>query len=50
MLAAVDSGRVSIIFMLTYLVGLCDFTHIVAGAVEVLFLPMAGAAAWISVC
>lgn len=50
MLAAVDSGRVSIIFMLTYLVGLCDFTHIVAGAVEVLFLPMAGAATWISVC
>jgi formate-nitrite transporter family protein len=49
MLAAVDTGRVVIIFLITYLVGLCDFTHIVAGAVEVLFLPMAGAASWMSV-
>lgn len=46
MLAAVDSGRVAIIVILTYLVGLAHLTHIVAGAVEVLFLPMAGAASW----
>ena len=49
MLAAMDTGRVAIIFILTYLVGLGDFTHIIAGAVEVLFLPMAGAASWGSV-
>lgn len=49
MLAAVDTGRVAIISILTYLVGVGDFTHIIAGAVEVLFLPMAGAATWISV-
>ncbi len=49
MLAAVDSGKVTIIFIITYLVGLGDFTHIIAGAVEVLFLPMAGATGWIDV-
>ena len=45
-LAAVDGGRVAIIVILTYLVGLSHLTHIIAGAVEVLFLPMAGAASW----
>ncbi|HEX4750550.1 MAG TPA: formate/nitrite transporter family protein [Bryobacteraceae bacterium] len=49
MLAATDTGRVSIIFLMTYVVGLGDFTHIIAGAVEVLFLPMVGATSWISV-
>ena len=49
MLAATDAGRVSIIFIMTYVVGLGDFTHIIAGAVEVLFLPMVGAAKWIDV-
>ena len=49
MLAAVDAGRIAIIFSITYLVGLGDFTHIIAGAVEVLFLPMAGASTWMSV-
>lgn len=46
MLAAVDSGRVAVIVILTYIVGLADLTHIVAGAVEVLFLPMVGARSW----
>ncbi len=46
MLAAVDGGRIAIIVSVTYLVGLAHLTHIVAGAVEVLFLPMAGAASW----
>jgi formate/nitrite transporter FocA (FNT family) len=49
MLAAVDSGRTAIILILTYIVGLAHLTHIIAGAVEVLFLPMAGAASWIHV-
>ena len=49
MLAAIDTGRIAVISILTYLVGVGDFTHIIAGAVEVLFLPMAGAATWLSV-
>jgi formate/nitrite transporter FocA (FNT family) len=49
MLAAVDSGRTAIIVILTYVVGLAHLTHIIAGAVEVLFLPMAGATSWIHV-
>jgi formate-nitrite transporter family protein len=46
MLAAVDTGRVAVIVILTYLVGVASLTHIVAGAVEVLFLPMVGARSW----
>jgi len=49
MLAAVDSGRIAIISILTYVVGLGDFTHIIAGAVEVLFLPMTGVTSWMTV-
>ena len=49
MLAAVDTGRIAIIAILTYVVGLGDFTHIIAGAVEVLFLPMAGVTSWMAV-
>jgi formate-nitrite transporter family protein len=49
MLAALDAGRVPVIIIMTYLVGAGDFTHIIAGAVEVLFLPMVGAASWGSV-
>lgn len=49
MLAAVDTGRVAIIFLITYIVGLASLTHIIAGAVEVLFLPMTGAASWPSI-
>jgi formate/nitrite transporter FocA (FNT family) len=48
MLAAVDSGRIAIILILTY-IGLAHLTHIIAGAVEVLFLLMAGAASWLHV-
>jgi formate/nitrite transporter FocA (FNT family) len=49
MLAAVDSGRLTIIIIVTYVVGLAHLTHIIAGAVEILFLPMVGAASWFSV-
>lgn len=48
MLAAVDSGRIAIIFILTYVVGLAGLTHIIAGSVEVLFLVMIGAHSWLS--
>ena len=46
MLAASDSGRISIIVILTYVVGLAGLTHVVAGSVEVLFLVMVGAKSW----
>lgn len=46
MLAAVDTGRIAIIVIVTYVVGAANLTHIVAGAVEVLFLPMVGARSW----
>ena len=49
MLAAIDTGRIMVIIILTYVVGLAGLTHIIAGAVEVLFLPMVGAKSWIAV-
>ena len=49
MLAAVDNGRIMVIIILTYVVGLGGLTHIIAGSVEVLFLPIVGAKSWISV-
>lgn len=49
MLAAIDHGRIAVIVILTYIVGLANLTHIVAGAVEVLFLPMVGERSWMTV-
>jgi formate-nitrite transporter family protein len=49
MLAAVETGRVAVIVILTYTVGVANLTHIIAGAVEVLFLPMVGARSWVSI-
>ncbi len=44
--AAYQHGRIAVIVILTYIVGLANFTHIIAGAVEVLFLVMVGAKTW----
>ena len=49
MLAAIDQGRVAVIIILTYVVGLAELTHIIAGSVEVLFLAMVGDRSWWSV-
>ncbi len=49
MMAATQVDRVLIIGILTYLVGLAGLTHIIAGAVEVLFLVMVGAKSWIAI-
>lgn len=46
--AATDSGEVIIIVILTYVISLSEFTHIIAGAVDYLYLVMAGAANWFS--
>ncbi len=49
MLAAVDTGRIAVIVIITYLVAIAGLTHIIAGAVEVLFLAMVGVKSWSAV-
>jgi formate/nitrite transporter FocA (FNT family) len=46
MLAAIDTGRIAVIVILTYAVGIAGLTHIIAGSVEVLFLVMSGRLGW----
>ena len=46
MLAALDTGRITVIIILTYTVAIAGLTHIIAGAVEVLFLVMIGVKSW----
>jgi formate-nitrite transporter family protein len=46
MLAAIDTGRIAVILILTYTVAIASLTHIIAGAVEVLFLVMVGVKSW----
>lgn len=48
MLAATDTGRIAIILILTYVVGLANLTHVVVGSVEILFLVMIGLKTWVS--
>jgi formate/nitrite transporter FocA (FNT family) len=40
-------GRIAIIVVLTYVVGLASLTHIIAGSVEVLYVAMSGQASWL---
>ncbi|HUK77539.1 MAG TPA: formate/nitrite transporter family protein [Thermoleophilia bacterium] len=42
------SARVAVIAVLTYLVGLANLSHIVAGSVETLFLVTTGRLAWVT--
>jgi len=46
MLAAIDTGRIAVIVIITYVVGLAGLTHIIAGSINVLFLVMVGAKSW----
>jgi formate-nitrite transporter family protein len=48
MIAATDEGRIAIIIILTYVVSLGGFTHIIAGSIEVLYLVMTGEKTWTS--
>lgn len=50
LLPAAESARVIVIAILTYLVALGGFAHIVAGAVEVFYLGITGAASWGEIC
>lgn len=46
MRAAIDNGQIPLIVIVTYVVGLGGFTHIIAGSIEVLFLVMSGGVPW----
>ncbi|HEY3824047.1 MAG TPA: formate/nitrite transporter family protein [Bryobacteraceae bacterium] len=48
MRAALDTGHIPLIVIMTYFVALGSFTHIIAGSIEVLFLVMTGVLPWIS--
>ncbi len=49
LLPVAEVARVNVIIILTALVALGQFTHIVAGAVEMFYLATTGAAAWTTV-
>jgi formate/nitrite transporter FocA (FNT family) len=46
LLPGAESARVSIIIILTYIIGLGGFNHVIAGSVKMLFLVVRGAASW----
>jgi formate/nitrite transporter FocA (FNT family) len=46
MLPAVKGGRLAIIVLMTYLVGLGGFAHVIAGASEVFYAAIRGEASW----
>ncbi|HTU82949.1 MAG TPA: formate/nitrite transporter family protein [Candidatus Acidoferrales bacterium] len=46
LLPAAERSRVAVIVILTYVVGLGDLSHVVAGSVEALYAVAAGAATW----
>jgi formate/nitrite transporter FocA (FNT family) len=46
LLPAADSSRVSIIIILTYLIGLGGFSHVIAGSTKMLYLVATGADSW----
>jgi formate/nitrite transporter FocA (FNT family) len=48
MRAAIDSGHIPLIIVMTYFVALGGFTHIIAGSIEVLFLVTTGVLPWTS--
>ncbi|MNJ60206.1 Inner membrane protein YfdC [compost metagenome] len=46
MIPAMEHAKIWIILMITYLMALGDFTHIVVGSVEVSYLVWAGEVSW----
>jgi len=46
LLPAAESARVWVIVIITYVVGLAGFSHVIAGSLEVLYLVTTGAASW----
>ena len=48
MLAAVEQGKLTIVLIMTYVVALGGFTHIIAGSVELLYLVWTGDKSWLA--
>lgn len=48
MRAAIDNGQIPLIIIMTYVVALGGFTHIIAGSIEALFLVTTGAIPWMA--
>ena len=48
MMAAISSGQIPLIIIMTYFVALGSFTHIIAGSIEALFLVMTGHVSWMT--
>ncbi len=46
LLPVAESARIWVIIILTYLVGICHFPHIIAGSIETYYLAMIGARPW----
>lgn len=46
LLPSAETARLWVIIILTYIIGIAGLAHIVAGAVETLYVVMAGAATW----
>jgi formate/nitrite transporter FocA (FNT family) len=49
MLPAVKGGRLGVVVLMTYLVGVGGFAHIIAGASEVFYAAVRGEASWLNV-
>jgi formate-nitrite transporter family protein len=45
-LASLDTARLPVILIMTYMIGLGGFSHIIAGSVDVLFLVWNGSISW----
>ncbi|MDB5324953.1 MAG: transporter [Phycisphaerales bacterium] len=48
LLPVAESGRVAVILILTYLIGISHFSHVVAGSTEAFYLAWIGEIAWTS--
>jgi formate/nitrite transporter FocA (FNT family) len=46
LLPAAETARFWVIIVLTYVVGLCHFPHIIAGSTEVFYLALRGFRSW----
>lgn len=47
LMPAADQAKVGVIIIMTYLVALGEFTHIIVGSTEIMFLVFAGEATWL---
>ena len=49
LLPAAESARIWVIVLITYLIGLGDFPHIIAGAIEAFYIGIIGVRGWLDV-